>query len=177
MSGLASLDGEVLGHDQTGRNVAMAAADHLAAGGVSVTLNTQDATIGMEAMRLEISPFMKRFYQHGVAIQTDQELVSAESADNKIEATFRNMHTGALSCRLFDHVVVEAGTLPNDELFYDLAEAAANRGVTDLDAMRDGRAQPVTEEDGYRLYRIGDVAGSRDIHCAILDALRICANI
>ena len=24
---------------------------------------------------------------------------------------------------------------------------------------------------------IGDVAGSRDIHCAILDALRICANI
>jgi hypothetical protein len=35
----------------------------------------------------------------------------------------------------------------------------------------------VTEEDGYRLYRIGDVAGSRDIHCAILDALRICGNI
>ena len=87
------------------------------------------------------------------------------------------MHTGALSRRLFDHVVVEAGTLPNDELFYNLAEAATNRGVTDLDAMRDGRAQPVTEEDGYRLYRIGDVAGSRDIHCAILDALRICANI
>ena len=87
------------------------------------------------------------------------------------------MHTGALSRQLFDHVVVEAGTLPNDELFYDLAEAAANRGVTDLNAMRDGRAQPVTEEDGYRLYRIGDVAGSRDIHCAILDALRICANI
>ena len=34
MSGMASLDGEVL-HDQTGRNVAMAAADHLADGGVS----------------------------------------------------------------------------------------------------------------------------------------------
>ena len=46
-----------------------------------------------------------------------------------------------------------------------------------LDAMRDGRAQPVTVEDGYRLYRIGDVAGSRDIHCAILAALRVCANI
>ena len=33
MSGMASLDGEVLVHDQTGRNVAMAAADHLAAAG------------------------------------------------------------------------------------------------------------------------------------------------
>ena len=120
---------------------------------------------------------MKRFYEKGVAIQTDQELVSADSADNKIEATFRNMHTGTLSRKLFDHVVVEAGTLPNDELFYGLSDGAANRGVIDLDAMRDGRPQPVGEAAGYHLYRIGDVAGSRDIHCALLDALRICATI
>ena len=87
------------------------------------------------------------------------------------------MHTGAMSHRAFDHIVVEAGTLPNDELFYELDEAAANRGVIDLDAMRDGRPQPVADRDGYHLYRIGDVAGSRDIHCAILDALRLCAEI
>ena len=73
--------------------------------------------------------------------------------------------------------MIEAGTLPNDELFYGLSEEASNRGVIDLDAMRDGRPQPVPDEDGYRLYRIGDVAGSRDIHCAILDALRLCAGI
>ena len=104
-----------------------------------------------------------------MAIQTDQELVSAESAD-KIEATFPTCI--AARCHASCSTISRSRrTLPNDELFYDLAEAAANRGVTDLDAMRDGRAQPVTKEDGYRLYRIGDVAGSRDIHCAILDAL------
>ncbi|MEC7172774.1 MAG: NAD(P)-binding protein, partial [Pseudomonadota bacterium] len=69
LSGMASLEGEVLVHDQTGRNVAMAAADYLSEAGVSVTLNTQDAAIGMEAMRLEISPFMKRFYERGVTMQ------------------------------------------------------------------------------------------------------------
>ncbi|MEC7050504.1 MAG: FAD-dependent oxidoreductase [Pseudomonadota bacterium] len=177
LSGMASLEGDVLVHDQTGRNVALAAVDYLSRNNVSVTLNTQDAAIGMEAMRLEISSFMKRFYERGVAMQTDHELVGAETRDNKITATFRNMHTGAMSHRAFDHIVVEAGTLPNDELFYELDEAAANRGVIDLDAMRDGRPQPVADRDGYHLYRIGDVAGSRDIHCAILDALRLCAEI
>ena len=177
LSGMASLDGDVLVHDQTGRNTALAATDHLSEHGAAVTLNTQDAAIGMEAMRLEISPFMKRFYERGVAMQTDHEIISARAADNKIEVTFRNMHTAGLSTRAFDHVVIEAGTLPNDELFYGLSDAAANRGVIDLEAMRDGRPQPVFDQAGYRLYRIGDVAGSRDIHCAILDALRLCAGI
>ena len=174
---MASLEGDVLVHDQTGRNVALAAADHLSESGANVTLNTQDATVGMEAMRLEISPFMKRFYERGVVLQTDHELVAAKAHGNKIKVTFRNMHTGASSHRSFDHVVVEAGTLPNDGLFYELETTAANRGVIDLDAMRDGRPQPVFDTDGYHLYRIGDVAGSRDIHCAILDALRLCAWI
>ena len=181
LSGMASLDGDVLVHDQTGRNVAMAAADYLSEGGVGVTLNTQDAAVGMEAMRLEISPFMKRFYERGVTLQTDHELIAANASDNKIAVTFRNMHTGTTSQAFFDHVVVEAGTLPNDELFYEMNEGAANKGVIDLDAMRDGRPQPVIETEdggaGYQLYRIGDVAGSRDIHCALLDALRICATI
>ena len=177
LSGMATLEGDVLVHDQTGRNVAMAAADYLSEAGVSVTLNTQDAAIGMEAMRLEISPFMKRFYERGVTMQVDRELIAAEASDNTISVTFRNMHTGTTSRQSFDHVVVEAGTLPNDELFYGLSDGAANRGVIDLDAMRDGRPQPVGDAAGYRLYRIGDVAGSRDIHCALLDALRICATI
>ena len=177
LSGMASLEGDVLVHDQTGRNVALAAADHLSRNGVNVTLNTQDAAIGMEAMRLEISPFMKRFYERGVSMQMDHELVGATTRENRIMVTFRNMHTGALSNSVFDHVVVEAGTLPNDGLFYELDQAAANRGIIDLDAMRDGRPQPAMEQDGYLLYRIGDVAGSRDIHCAILDALRLCATV
>ena len=147
LSGMASLDGDVLVHDQTGRNVALATADHLSEHGAAVTLNTQDAAIGMEAMRLEISPFMKRFYERGVVMQTDHEIISAQAQDNKIKVTFRNMHTARLTTRAFDHVVVEAGTLPNDELFYALSDVSINNGIIDLDAMRDGRPQPVFDED------------------------------
>ncbi|MGB2304075.1 MAG: FAD-dependent oxidoreductase, partial [Candidatus Puniceispirillales bacterium] len=182
MSGMASPEGHVFIHDQTGLNVAMAAADFLSEKGVQVTLNTQDATIGQESMRLEMSPFMKRFYERGVIMQPDHELIRADKHDNQVRVTIRNMHTAALTEHDYDHVIVEAGTLPNDELFYAMRDASLNKGVIDLDVMASGQPQPVFDsphgdESGFHLYRIGDVVGSRDIHCAMLDALRICARL
>ena len=177
LSGTASPEGRVLVHDQTGKNVAMAAADFLSEKGVEVVLNTQDAQIGMEAMRLETSPFMKRFYERGVAMVRDREIMKAERSRNQVAVTFRNMHTSKPETETYDHVVVEAGTLPNDGPFYALKDGALNGGVADLGAMAAGRAQPVPDGGGYVLYRVGDVAGSRDIHCAMLDALRICCRL
>jgi len=128
-------------------------------------------------MRLEMSPFMKRFYERGVVMRPDHEVLAAHRKGNQVEVTFRNMHTAATTKEIYDHIVVEAGTLPNDESFYALKEDALNHGVVDLDAMAEGAPQPQHDGDGYHLYRIGDVVGSRDIHCAMLDALRICAHI
>ncbi|NBQ84070.1 MAG: FAD-dependent oxidoreductase, partial [Alphaproteobacteria bacterium] len=135
LSGMALPEGKVLIHDQTGKNVAMAAADYLSEKGAAVTLNTQDAHIGMEAMRLEMSPFMKRFYERGVVMRPDHEVLAAHRKGNQVEVTFRNMHTAATTQEIYDHIVVEAGTLPNDESFYALKEDALNHGVVDLDAM------------------------------------------
>ncbi len=181
MSGMASPEGHVFIHDQTGLNVAMAAADFLSEKGVQVTLNTQDATIGQEAMRLEMSPFMKRFYERGVIMQPDHELIRADKHQNQVRVTIRNMHTASLTEHDYDHVIVEAGTLPNDELFYAMRDKSLNQGVIDLDVMASAQPQPVFDshhgESGFHLYRIGDVVGSRDIHCAMLDALRICARL
>lgn len=177
LSGMAAPEGRVLIHDQTGKNVAMATADFLSEKGVDVTLNTQDAQIGMDAMRLEISPFMKRFYDRGVTLMRDRELIKAERSENQVRVTFRNMHNAVLETEIYDHIVVEAGTLPNDEPFYDLKDLSLNRGQIDLNAMAKGEAQPEYNGDGFVLYRVGDVAGSRDIHCAMLDALRICCYL
>ena len=45
-------------------------------------------------------------------------------------------------------------------------------GVTDLDALRASKPQPVRGE-GFELHRIGDAAASRNIPAAILDAFRL----
>ena len=177
LSGMASLDGSVLVHDRTGRAAALAAADWLSDHGADVTINTQDASIGMEAMRLEMTPFMKRFYSKGVKMQPDHDLIAARPHRNGVEVTFRNMHTSAETTQVYDHLVVEAGTLPLDETFHDLRGAALNDGVIDIDRLTKAEAQPVMDGNGYHLYRIGDAAGSRDIHCAMLDALRLCARM
>ena len=177
LSGMASLDGSVLVHDRTGRAAALAAADWLSDHGAEVTITTQDASIGMEAMRLEMTPFMKRFYSKDVKMQPDYDLVAARPHHNGVEVTLRNMHTSAEKTEVYDHLVIEAGTLPLDETFHDLRQEALNNGVTDIDRLIKAEPQPVITGDGYHLYRIGDAAGSRDIHCAMLDALRLCARM
>ena len=162
------LSGNVFVHDLTGRNTALAVADFLSEQGAEVTLNTQDGHIGAEAMVLEVSPFMKRFYERGVQMTVDQELISAHAEDKQTRVTIRNMHTTRTSERFVDHLVVEGGTLPNDALFYELKPQAANNGVLDLNLLSKGLAQP-DHGSGLHLYRVGDASGSRDIHCAMLD--------
>jgi len=56
-----------------------------------------------------------------------------------------------------------------------LKENAANKGVTDIEALLRVRPQPVQldKEGGYLLYRVGDAVSSRSLHAALLDAFRI----
>ena len=177
LSGAPMPEGKVFIHDQTGKNVAMAAADFISDTGADVTISTPDATIGMEAMRMEMSPFMKRFYKKGVNINVDQELLEARKINNRIDVSLRNTHSGEITVETFDHLVVEAGTLPNDTGFYSLKNSSLNKGVADLEAMVTGEPQPIFDGNGFHLYRVGDAVNSRDAHCAILDSLRICKNI
>ena len=96
----------------------------------------------------------------------DQELIAAHAEDRQARVTVRNMHTTKSSEYFVDHLVVEAGTLPNDGLFYELKEESANNGILDLDLLAKGIAQP-EHDAGFHLYRVGDVSGSRDIHCSM----------
>ncbi len=64
------------------------------------------------------------------------------------------------------------------DAFDGLRRHSRNDGVTDIDALAAGAPQAVTvnPEGRFRLYRIGDAIASRDIHAAILDALRLCKD-
>ena len=72
-------------------------------------------------------------------------------------------------------VIYHYGTIPADELFHELAAASANGGITDLSALSAGQPQR-NDGDGFELHRIGDAVSSRNVHSAVLDALRLCQN-
>jgi hypothetical protein len=78
-----------------------------------------------------------------------------------------------------DHVVVEHGTLPTDELYVELLLGSTNFGEVDHRALLAHEQQDVVRNEAgrYQLFRIGDAVASRNIHAAIHDALRLCLPV
>ena len=98
---------------------------------------------------------------------------------NQLVATLLNDYDRSRVERRVDQVVVEHGTLANEELYYALKPMSRNGGEVDYRALDAGRAQSVERnpEGAFTLYRIGDAVASRNIHAAIYDALRLVKDV
>ena len=81
--------------------------------------------------------------------------------------------------RIVDQVVVEHGTLPADDLYFELKPASSNLGEIDLDALLAARPQGKVNnpDSSFQLFRVGDAVASRNIHAAIYDSLRLCKEL
>ncbi|MGW4339321.1 N-methylproline demethylase, partial [Rhodococcus koreensis] len=81
--------------------------------------------------------------------------------------------------RTVDQLVVEHGTVPVDDVYFELKDRSRNRGAVDQDALL--RLHPQTlvanEDSTFQLFRVGDAVTSRNIHAAILDSNRLCMAI
>jgi hypothetical protein len=101
------------------------------------------------------------------------------TADGRLAATLYSEYTEAETETVADHVVVEHGTLPNDELYGELLPGSSNLGEVDHRALLAHEEQAVVRQDGgsYQLFRIGDAVSSRNIHAAVYDALRLCLPV
>ncbi len=177
LSGATTLSGSVLVFDDNGQAQAPSCAQFLAENGCEVEIATPDRMIGAEMGALNFPIFLERFYEHGVTMTPDQRLRGVSRDGNRLKATLINEYTSKETIRIVDHVVVEHGTLPVEELYQELVGQASNRGVTDLDALLNSRPQPLGEHTGsYQLFRVGDAVASRNIHAAIYDSLRLCKD-
>ena len=166
---------DVIVWDGSGRHAAMTAAETISAAGRTPAFATIDDQLSAEMTYAERVIWKKRAYELGLPITLDQRLVRVVRDGNGLAATFANEITGREETRRAGQVVVEHGTLPADGIFHDLAPAAANDGVTDIEALLHGDAQPGGA--GYTLHRIGDAVSSRNIHNAVLDALRLARTL
>ena len=81
--------------------------------------------------------------------------------------------------RTVDQIVINHGTIPLDDLYFELKPGSRNLGEVSYDELLSGAAQTVDRNpDGaYRLYRIGDAVAARNTHAAIYDALRLAKDI
>jgi hypothetical protein len=167
--------GDVLVLDENGSHPALVCAEFLSEMGVEVEYVTPERNFAPDAGGLNIVPHVRSFVSRGVKITTMTGISKLERHNNRIAATLWSPYTMA-DCgeRIADLVVVENGTAPLDDLYFELKEGSVNRGEVDYPALVAGRRQALrTNRDGaYQLFRIGDAISSRNIHAAIYDGLR-----
>ena len=169
---------DVIVYDGTGRHPAPQAAEAARMAGRNVSLFSIDGSIAQELSYAERIIWKKKMYSLGVSMQFDHELVQLRQKGNRTCAVFRNMATQELVEREADHIVVEHGTEPLDELYLELREESVNDGVTDLHRLVAVEPQvQLPAMNGFELYRVGDAVASRNIHSAILDSLRLCSAL
>ena len=171
--------GTVLLYDGVGTIAAAACAEMLADQGATLVYVTPDQQLGQEMSYLDRPFIMRQLYKAGATLTPDRRLIGVKRVGNRIEATLVNEYSDVSETIACDRMIIERGTVPMDELFHEMRASSRNDGVIDLDAFVMGAKQnTVLHEPGrYALYRIGDAVSSRDIHAAMLDAMRLCKDI
>jgi 2,4-dienoyl-CoA reductase-like NADH-dependent reductase (Old Yellow Enzyme family) len=177
LTGQVALSGDVLVCDGTGRHPAPLAAERAVEMGARVSYISVDAFIAEELTYSERTRWKQLFLKYGIQPVWETRLIAVERQDNRLLAKLFSDLTQEVTTRLVDHVVVEQGSVPMSEVYDALRGRSANDGVTDLEALVKAAPQPRGEATGFELHRIGDAVSSRNIHSAMLDALRICSAL
>lgn len=114
-----------------------------------------------------------------MTLTLNRRLRAIRRQGNQLAAVLYDEYRGTSEERLVDQVVVEHGTLPADELYFELKAASSNLGEIDLAALIAGRPQSIVANPhgAYQLFRVGDAVASRNIHAAIYDSLRLCKDL
>lgn len=175
----------VLVFDDHGSYPALDAVERLARGGAEVIYSTPERTIAVDVGSMNSPAYLRLMAEHGVQTRLTERLVAVEETEAGLRATLRSEYADTDAVLDVDAIVVDHGTIPNDELYWGLREGSRNRGAIDHDAFVDplgalrlresaGGDRVSAQDDGsYALFRIGDATTSRNAHAAILDALRL----
>jgi 2,4-dienoyl-CoA reductase-like NADH-dependent reductase (Old Yellow Enzyme family)/thioredoxin reductase len=179
LGGAVSPGHRVLVSDDHGSDQALSTAERLAARGSQVEIVTPDRLVGHEVVGTLYPAYLAAFYRAGVRLTPDHRLREVRRHPDGLVAILRNEYTGESVQRVVDQVVVEHGTIPNDDVYVELKHQSINAGEVDLDALIHIKPhQLATNPHGrYQLFRIGDAIAGRNIHSAIYDARRIALTI
>ena len=179
LTGMNRPQTDVLVYDDIGQHQGVSCAEYIAAVGSSVKLVTPDRMAAQEVGGTNYPIYLKIFYKNSVEIIVTQRLTAVHRNHDQLIGTFYNEYSRAWTEMAASQIVVEHGTLPNDEIYFDLKSNSRNLGQVDIDSLIACRPQNsvLNEQGKYELFRVGDAVCSRNIHAAIYDSIRLCQQI
>lgn len=179
ISGDAKPGTNVLIFDDAGDHAALQAAEFLASAGAKVEIMTPDRSFSPEVMAMNLVPYMRSLQKLDVTFTVTYRLESVEKNGNQLIANVGSDYGGISKQRIVDQVVVNHGTIPLDDIYFELKPKSTNHGEISHDELIAGQPQSVVRnaQGQFQLFRIGDAVSARNTHAAIYDALRLAKDI
>ena len=178
LAGAIKPEGQVLLFDDNGGHQGMSAAEVIANSGAELELVSPERFFAPEMGGMNHVPYAKTFAERNVTVTINTRLKSVRRDGNALIAVLSSDFSEKTEWeRRVSQVVVEHGTMANDELYLELKPASRNLGAVDYQALI-ARRPPLPQRNGegtFDLIRIGDAVASRNIHAAIYEALRYCS--
>jgi 2,4-dienoyl-CoA reductase-like NADH-dependent reductase (Old Yellow Enzyme family) len=169
----------VLLFDDAGNHTAMQAAEMIASAGGKLEFVTPERTLSPEIGALSLTPYLRALQPLSVSFTLCRRLISVEQSDGHLIAVCGSDYDDTVTRHPVDQVVVENATQAQEDLYYDLKPHSSNLGEVDYEALVGGRIQSrISNPVGkFQLFRIGDAVSSRNVHAAVLDALRLVKDL
>jgi 2,4-dienoyl-CoA reductase-like NADH-dependent reductase (Old Yellow Enzyme family)/thioredoxin reductase len=167
----------VLLFDDAGDHPALQAAEMIAQSGARLEVMTPDRSFAPEVMAMNLVPYMRSLQKLDVTFTVTFRLLSVQREGEQLLARIGSDYGGVSKERRIDQVVVNHGTRPLDEVYFELKPQSANLGAVDYNALLAGQAQADPGTGGFQLFRIGDAVSARNTHAAIFDALRLVKDL
>jgi NADPH-dependent 2,4-dienoyl-CoA reductase/sulfur reductase-like enzyme len=179
LSGDVAPGENVLIYDEAGDYAGIQAAEKLAKNGARVEIVMRDRNIAPEVMSMSLTPAIRNLQECDAVFTPTWRLEAVRKEGNALVAELGSDFGSARQEREVDQIVVNHGTRPMDDLYFDLKPMSVNLGEVDYAALIEGRPQAIERNpDGaFQLFRIGDAISSRNTHAAIYDALRLLKDI
>lgn len=169
----------VLVYDDAGDHAGLQAAEIIARAGGKVEIMTPDRSFAPEVMAMNLVPYMRSLQKLDATFTVTYRLEAAEKSGKQIIAHVGSDYGDISRQRAVDQIVVNHGTIPLDDLYFELKPGSRNLGEISHDDLLSGVPQSVerNSEGTYQLFRIGDAVAARNTHAAIYDGLRLAKDV
>jgi len=179
IAGTAKPGNNVLLFDDAGDHAALQAAEVIASSGARLEIMTPDRSFAPEVMAMNLVPYMRSLQGRDVTFTVTFRLHEVHREGNGLLAIVGSDYGGIRKQRSIDQVIVNHGTIPLDELYFELKPHSRNLGAVDYDQLLAGASQSMAMNPAgsFQLFRIGDAVAARNTHAAIYDALRLVKDL
>ena len=178
LSGNVNIEDDVILYDDGGNYPGLQAAEMISSGTSKLEIVTPERFFSPDIGGMNFVPYGKNFYEKNVKISLNSRVKSVFRKGNRLGVKISSDYSDLTFEKETSQVIVEHGTSPVDDLYFELKDQSKNLGQVDYKSLIKGLNKEIikNKKGDFFLFRVGDAISSRNIHAAIYDSLRICKD-